>query len=435
MKRKLMNILLNWKDVQGNRLPMLVHGARQVGKTHTVMEFGQSCFMNVLYVNFEQEAGIIPFFDGDISPKRIIPMLEQYYHTKVNPAETLLFFDEIQACERALTSLKYFAENGPEYSVIAAGSLFRVAVNRSRFSFPVGKVQMVTLHPLDFEEFLWAKGKELLAMEIRRCFLENAVMNEQLHGEALRHYREYLVIGGMPAAVRASVETHPLMSDVEVRRTILNAYAADMTKYATPAESVKIRSAYESIPAQLAKENSKFQYKVIRSGGRASLYGDSIDWLIASGVVLKCIKCEQGFMPPVAYQDLSSFKLYMSDVGLLSAQSGITLKSLAGSEMKQFSGALTENYVAGALAAEGFDLHYWESKSQAEVDFLIVLHGYVIPVEVKAAENNRSRSLSVYMERYRPQMAIRISSKNFGFENGIKSVPLYAVFALEKESR
>ena len=198
---------------------------------------------------------------------------------------------------------------------------------------------------------------------------------------------------------------------------------------------MKIRSAYESIPAQLAKENSKFQYKVIRSGGRASLYGDSIDWLIASGVVLKCIKCEQGFMPPVAYQDLSSFKLYMSDVGLLSAQSGITLKSLAGSEMKQFSGALTENYVAGALAAEGFDLHYWESKSQAEVDFLIVLHGYVIPVEVKAAENNRSRSLSVYMERYRPQMAIRISSKNFGFENGIKSVPLYAVFALEKESR
>ena len=326
--------------------------------------------------------------------------------------------------------MKYFAENGPEYSVIAAGSLLGVAINRNRVSFPVGKVQMTTLYPLDFEEYLWAKGKTLLAEEIRRCFLDNSTMNEQLHREALMEYREYLVVGGMPAAVKASMETRPLMTDLEVRRTILNAYMADMSKYASPSESVKIRGAFESIPTQLAKENSKFQYKLIRSGGRSSLYGDSIDWLIASGVVLKCVKCEHGFMPPMAYQDLTSFKLYMCDVGLLSAQSGITLKSLTGSELNQFSGALTENYVAGALTAQGLDLHYWESNSRAEVDFLIVMDGSVIPVEVKAAENNRARSLSVYMERYKPQMAIRISSRNFGFENGIKSVPHYAVFAL-----
>lgn len=430
MKRKLTESLLKWKSQTDNRLPMLIYGARQVGKTYTVLEFGRTHFANVLYVNFEQEAGLIPYFDGDISPKRIISILEQYYQVKVNPAETLLFFDEIQICERALTALKYFAENGPEYSVIAAGSLLGVAVNRSRFSFPVGKVQMATLHPLDFEEFLWARGKTLLADEIRRCCVIDSALNEQLHREALMDYREYLVVGGMPAAVKASLEPQPLMTDLEVRRTILNAYTADMSKYASASESVKIRSAYESIPTQLAKENSKFQYKMIRSGGRASLFGDSIEWLVASGVVLKCVKCEQGFMPPVAYQDLSSFKLYMSDSGLLSAQAGITLKSLAGSEMNQFSGALTENYVAGALAAKGFDLYYWESKSTAEVDFLIVLNGSVIPVEVKAAENNRSRSLSVYMDRYKPEMAIRISSKNFGFENGIKSVPLYAVFAL-----
>ena len=430
MKRKLTENLLKWKDQTDNRLPMLIYGARQVGKTYTVFEFGRAHFTEVLYVNFEQEAGLIPYFDGDISPKRIISVLEQYYQKQVNPVETLLFFDEIQVCERALTALKYFAENGPEYSVIAAGSLLGVSVNRSRFSFPVGKVQMTTLHPLDFEEFLWAKGKTLLADEIRRSCMANSTMNEQLHREALIDYREYLVVGGMPAAVKASVEQQPLMTDLEVRRTILNAYTSDMSKYASPSESVKIRSAYESIPAQLAKENSKFQYKMIRSGGRASLFGDSIDWLVASSVVLKCVKCEQGFMPPMAYQDLSSFKLYMSDIGLLSAQSGITLKSLAGSEMNHFSGALTENYVAGALVAKGFDLHYWESKSKAEVDFLIVLNGSVIPVEVKAAENNRSRSLSVYMDRYKAEMAIRISSKNFGFENGIKSVPLYAVFAL-----
>ncbi|MDP3058671.1 MAG: DUF4143 domain-containing protein, partial [bacterium] len=291
-------------------------------------------------------------------------------------------------------------------------------------------VQMTTLHPLDFEEFLWAKGKTLLADEIRRSCKADSMLNEQLHREALIAYREYLVVGGMPAVVRASLEAQPLMTDLEVRRTILNAYTSDMSKYASPSESVKIRSAYESIPAQLAKENSKFQYKMIRRGGRVSLYGDSIDWLVASGVVLKCVKCEHGFMPPMAYQDLSSFKLYMSDIGLLSAQAGITLKSLAGPELNQFSGALAENYVAGALAAKGFDLHYWESKSKAEVDFLMVLNGSVIPVEVKAAENNRSRSLSVYTDRYKPEMAIRISSKNFGFENGIKSVPLYAVFAL-----
>ncbi len=430
MKRKLTDNLLNWKAQTAERLPMLIYGARQVGKTYTVLEFGRSHFANVLYVNFEQEAGLIPYFDGDITPKRIIAVLEQYYQTKVNAADTLLFFDEIQVCERALTALKYFAENGPEYSVIAAGSLLGVAVNRSRFSFPVGKVQMATLHPLDFEEFLWAKGKTLLADEIRRCCVADSALNEQLHREALLYYREYLVVGGMPAAVKASVERQSLMTELEVRRTILNAYTSDMSKYASPSESVRIRSAYESIPAQLAKENSKFQYKLIRSGGRASLYGDSIDWLIASGVVLKCVKCEHGFMPPMAYQDLSSFKLYMSDVGLLSAQAGITLQSLVGSEMNQFSGALTENYVAGALAAKGLDLHYWESKSKAEVDFLIVMNGGVVPVEVKAAENNRSRSLSVYMDRYKPQMAVRISSRNFGFENGIKSVPLYAVFAL-----
>jgi len=430
MKRKLTEHLMKWKAQREHRLPMLIYGARQVGKTFTVLEFGKEHYTNVLYVNFEQDMGLTPYFEGDISPGRIISVLEQYYQTKVTPDGTLLFFDEVQACERALTSLKYFAENAPEYSLVAAGSLLGVAVNRNRFSFPVGKVQMATLHPLDFEEFLWAKGKTLLADEIRRCCQTNEPIHDQLHREALAYYREYLVIGGMPAAVKASITPQSVMTEQEVRRSILNAYTADMTKYASPSESVKIQSAFESIPAQLAKENTKFQYKLIRSGGRASLYGDSIDWLIASGVVLKCVKCEQGLMPPVAYQDLSSFKLYMSDVGLLSARAGITLQSLGSADIHQFSGALTENYVAGALAARGFELNYWESKSSAEVDFLIVMDGSVVPVEVKAAENTRSRSLAVFMDRYKPQLALRFSARNFGFGNGIKSVPLYAVFAI-----
>lgn len=430
MQRKLTEQLLTWKNQTDHRLPMLIHGARQVGKTYAVLEFGKKHFADVLYVNFEQDVGLIPYFDGDISPRRIISVLEQYYQKQVNPSETLLFFDEIQVCERALTSLKYFAENGAAYFVVAAGSLLGVAVNRSQFSFPVGKVQMATLHPLDFEEFLWAKGKVLLADEIRHCCRENAALNGQLHQEALSLYREYLIVGGMPASVRASLETNPVQSDAEIRRAILNAYGSDMSKYASAAESVKIRSAFESIPSQLAKENSKFQYKLIRTGGRASLYGESIDWLIASGIVLKCVKCEHGYMPPMAYQDLSSFKLYACDVGLLSAQAGITLQSLSGTAMHPFSGALTENYVAEALTAKDLSLHYWESQSKAKVDFLIVLDGRVIPVEVKAAENNRSRSLAVFVDRYKPAMAIRISTRNFGFENGIKAIPLYAVFAL-----
>ncbi|MZQ99648.1 MAG: AAA family ATPase [Acidaminobacter sp.] len=430
MKRRMTEKLNIWKSQTTERLPLLIYGARQVGKTHIVLEFGHKQFANVIYVNFEQDPGLIPYFEGDIAPKRIINVLEKYYQKPIHAEDTLIFFDEIQVCERALTSLKYFAESGPEYYVIAAGSLLGVAVNRSKFSFPVGKVQMETLYPLDFEEFLWARGQALLADEIKRCCDLSLAINDHLHKEALTAYKEYLIVGGMPAAVKASIAIVPSLTEVEVRRAILNAYIADMAKYATSAESVKIKSAFESIPTQLAKENSKFQYKLIKSGGRAALYGDSIDWLVASCVVLKCIKCDHGFMPLMAYQDLSSFKLYMSDIGLLSAQSGITLQSLADNSLNQFSGALTENYVAQALTAKGFTLHYWNSKNTAEVDFLIVWNGSVIPVEVKAAENNRSRSLTVYTERYKPQMAIRISSRNFGFENGIKSIPLYAIFAL-----
>ena len=430
MERKLTSRLLKWKKHQGERLPLLIYGARQVGKTHTVMEFGREHFDQVLYVNFEQDTGLLPYFEGDLSSQRILFVLEQYYQIKINASGTLLFFDEIQQCERALTALKYFAESAPEYYVVAAGSLLGVALNRSRFSFPVGKVQMETLYPLDFEEFLWAKGKQLLALEVRRCMADQTPVAASLHNEALMLFREYLIVGGMPAAIKASLMVDPIMTELEVKKAILNAYAADMSKYASASESVKIRSAFNSIPAQLAKENKKFQYKLIQSGARASLFGESIDWLTASGVVLKCIKCEHGLMPLMAYQDLSSFKLYMGDVGLLSAQAGITLQSLTGSEINLFKGALAENYVAQALTAKGFELHYWASKSSAEVDFLIVWDGTVVPVGVKAAENNRSRSLSVYVDRYKPTLSLRVSSKNFGFERGIKSIPLYAIFAL-----
>ncbi len=430
MKRKITEKLLKWKNQQQNRMPMLIYGARQVGKTYAVQEFGRRNYNSMVYVNFELETGIIPYFDGAISPERIIKILEQYFHINMEVSDTLIFFDEIQLCERALTSLKYFAEMAPEYHIIAAGSLLGVVINRNKFSFPVGKVIIEFMHPLDFEEFLWAKGKDLLAGNIRSHFHDNSQMSEILHKDALAEYNDYLVTGGMPAVVGTHVANQAVINEREMKELILNAYIADMAKYATSTESIRIKGSYDSIPAQLAKENKKFQYKMIKSGARASLFGESIDWLVSSGIVLRCIKCEQGYMPPVAYQDLSSFKLYMNDTGLLSARAGITLQSLLSPEINQFSGALAENYVACALAANGYTLLYWESKGVAEVDFLIVKEGYVIPVEVKAAQNTKAKSLMIYKEKYSPLYVIKISSRNFGFENGIKSVPLYAVFAV-----
>ena len=428
MKRKITERLLRWKNQTTDKMPILINGARQVGKTYAILEFGREYYKNVVYVNFELDANIIPYFEGSISPEKIVKVLEQFYDTKINLDDTLIVFDEIQASERALTSLKYFAELAPEYNIVAAGSLLGVAINRNKFSFPVGKVYIESMHPLDFEEFLWAKGKDLLIEQIKTNYKKNTPMPEILHNEALEEYYDYIITGGMPAVVKTHLAEDAFISESEIKNSILNAYISDMSKYATSTESVKIRGAYNSIPAQLAKENKKFQFKLIKSGARASLFGESIDWLISAGLVLKCVRCEQGYMPPSAYQDLASFKLYMSDVGLLAAKTGVTLNSLASTEMNQYKGALTENYVACALASNGYELMYWESKGTAEVDFLIVKDGKVIPIEVKSAENTKSKSLAIFKEKYQPEYVIRASTKNFGFENGIKSVPLYGVF-------
>jgi predicted AAA+ superfamily ATPase len=430
MRRKVIEKLLNWKARKQDRMPILINGARQVGKTYAIMEFGREYYKNLVYINFELEAGIIPYFEGSISPEKIIKTLERYYRTAIIPEETLIVFDEIQACERALTSLKYFTEIAPEYHVIAAGSLLGVAINRNKFSFPVGKVFIENMFPLDFEEFLWSKGKDLLSEQIRFHYNDNSQMPEILHREAMEEYFHYQITGGMPAVVKIHISQNPDLTEKEIKDLIISAYISDMAKYSSSSESLKIRGAYDSIPVQLAKENKKFQYKLIKSGARASLFGESIEWLTNSGVVLKCKKCEHGYMPPSAYQDLSSFKLYMNDVGLLASKVGMTLQSIGTNENKQFSGVVTENYVACSLVASGNELMYWESNGIAEVDFLIIKDGRVIPVEVKAGENTKSKSLMVYKEKYKPSYAIRISSKNFGFENNIKSVLLYSVFAI-----
>ena len=431
MERKLTQRLLAWKNQPEGSLPLLLYGARQVGKTYLIEQFAAQHYEDFLPVNFERSPAMQTLFDGDISPERIIRLLEAHRGRPVVPHKTLIFFDEIQVCERALTSLKYFAECATRYHVVAAGSLLGVVIHRENYSFPVGKVAMEFLRPLDFEEFLMALDKKALVEEIRHSFVNNLPLAPVLHEQTLDLLHIYWIVGGMPAAVAQYLKTGSLPAVAEIQTAILNAYIADMAKYATAVESVKIRTAFDSIPAQLAKENRKFQYKVIKKGASASHFGVAIDWLCASGMVHKCRRIDQGTAPLAAVADLSAFKLYMADTGLLSAKSGFGLGNLSV-DAGPFKGAVAENYCAQSFAAQGHELYYWESPSVAEVDFVLQRNGQIVPVEVKSGEHVRSKSLASYMQKYKPPYAIRLSAKNFGFADGIRSVPLYAAFLLDR---
>lgn len=430
MKRKLETVLAAWKEKSSDRKPLIIAGARQVGKTYLLRKFGENYFHNVVYINLETNRKAASYFDDNIQPDRLVRYLEAAAGEHIIPGETLLILDEIQSCERALTSLKYFCEELPELCVAAAGSLLGVAIHREHYSFPVGKVESLTLYPLDFEEYLWARGKEFLSKEIRNAYDNMEKLPAALHQEAVEFYREYLLIGGMPGCINAFMKRGSFLDLQLVQQEILDNYIADMAKYASNPDSVKIRACYNSIPAQLAKENKKFQYKVVQKGGSATIFGASIEWLSLAGVVLKCQRINQAYEPLPAYADLSAFKLYMGDVGLLTMKSGISMQTVLSGEGNMFMGAVTENYVAQQLKARGYDLFYWESSSTAELDFVLQKGSRIFGIEVKKGEHVRSRSLSVFVNTYKPDFSIRLSLKNFGEKDGLKSVPLYAAFCI-----
>jgi len=432
MERKIVNSLLEWKN-SDVRKPLLLYGARQVGKTYSCLMFGKSHYKNVAYFNFEDAKDLAAVFEQDLDPERIVRVLSARISLSIFKNDTLIIFDEIQACERALTSLKYFCENAPEYHIIAAGSLLGVALKREKYSFPVGKVDMLTLYPLDFEEFLWATENRELSSLIR----EHAKTFNPfpLHQLALDWYRKYLVIGGLPAVVAEYMRTFDYQFVYSVQKSLNDAYIADMAKYATPQETQKIMSAWSSIPGQLAKENHKFQYKLIKSGARANEYEVPIEWLRSAGMVHKCQMSSEGKLPLSAYTDSGYFKLYMMDTGLLCSKFNVPASAIIDVEMTSdgFRGALAENYVMQALISNGIDPYYWNSDGKAEVDFIYQdRRGQVIPIETKSSDNVRSKSLVHFIKKYNPPFSIRISAKNFGFENGLKSIPLYAAFCLEK---
>ena len=432
MERKMSKKLLDWKNNK-EKTPLILYGARQVGKTYTILSFGKENYKNVAYINFEDNTEISKIFEQDLEVERIIKELSVKLGITILEEDTLIFFDEIQACERALTSLKYFAESKTKYHVVAAGSLLGIAINRQKYSFPVGKVKMLTLYPLDFEEFLWALDKKDLANMIRQAFSEDKEFS--LHSLANQYYRLYLAIGGMPRAILEYKEKQDMDFVTAILKDINNSYIADMAKYASTTETTKIMAVYNIISAQLAKENRKFQYKLIKSGARAYEYEIAINWLNASGIINQCTKIKEGKLPLSAFIEPESFKIYMSDVGLLCNKFGIpaNIVIVENDNMNDFKGALAENYVCNSLVQCGLKPYYWESNGKAEVDFVVQdKEGNIIPIEVKSSIHTRSKSLNVFKSLYKIPYSIRISTKNFGFENDIKCIPLYSVFCLDK---
>ena len=431
MYRKIMNFLEQWMNSR-HRKPLILQGARQVGKTYSILEFGRTHYENVAYFNFETNPKLNETFEESISPDYLIPILSHMAGQTIVREKTLIVFDEVQLCERALTSLKYFCEDAPDYHIIVAGSLLGVAVNRTKFSFPVGKVDMKTLHPMDMEEFLLACGETALAEQIRQCFADNAPLPSALHDAAMELYRQYLVVGGMPECVLQFAETRDYILVRHTQDTILTSYLNDMSKYNNVNEIKKTRLAYDNITTQLSRKNTRFQYKLIKKGGRASEFENAIEWLCLSGIVSQVYRVDQIKKPLENYRDIDAFKIYVSDLGLLCAKKDLAANDILYmvDEINDFKGGMAENYVNVQLTINGYHTYYWESQRGAEIDFVIQREGCLIPIEVKSADNTRAKSLKVYMETYKPAYAIKLSAKNFGFEDGKKTVPLYAAFCI-----
>lgn len=432
MHRKIMADLLLWKQDK-NRKPLVMQGARQVGKTYALLAFGREQYENVAYFNFEANLLLCETFNENIHPDYLLPLLSHLSGETIIREKTLVIFDEVQACERALTSLKYFCEEAPDVHVIAAGSLLGVAVQRKEYSFPVGKVDLMTMHPMNLEEFLWAMGEEDLVRQIRICYEKNQPMPAVLHEAAMALYRQYLVVGGMPEVVLQYANTRDFNLIRNLQHNILQSYLNDMSKYSTTAEVRKTRQTFDSLAVQLSKENTRFQYKLVKKGGRAAEFEGAIEWLVLSGIIHQVFRVEQGKKPLHNYRDIDTFKTFLADLGLLAALMDLRAEDVlfASDSINDYKGGLVENYAQTQLAAGGHNTYFWSSDRSAEVDFVIQLSGQLIPIEVKSADNTRAKSLKVYMDAYKPAYAIKLSAKHFGYENSIKTLPLYAAFCIQ----
>ena len=438
MYRKIYKKLLDWKNAL-ERKPLMLLGARQVGKTYIIEEFCKNEFLKFKKVNLFQDKQIVSLYqDNTLSSDEKYNYLKTLLEFDLDMPDTVLFIDEIQECEELISELKYFCEVHNNVIIICAGSLLGVKLKRTKMSFPVGKVKMLSMYPMDFEEFLIALDKKMLLDEIRNCFENNKMMNEALHNLALTYYRYYLICGGMPESVKnfISVNCDIVKYDSSIKKDIIEAYLKDMKKYVSNLnEALKIEKVYNSIPKQISNESKKFQFSKIEKNAKSRDYELPLDWLDAASLVLASYRVSLPEKPLAAYKEDDTFKLFINDIGLLNYMLKIRLADILDDDLSLFKGAFVENYVANQLAANGIDLYYWLSDGIAEIDFLLYNDDGIIPIEVKAANNTQSKSLKTYMEKFKPNYAIRISTKNFGYnaETKIKSIPLYAVFCLKND--
>lgn len=426
MYRTALEDLHRWGKKQ-NKKPLIIRGARQVGKTWLMQEFGKLAYADTAYINFDNNQQMNSLFNADLDLTRIITGLELYVGQKIDPASTLLIFDEIQEVPKALTSLKYFHENAPQYSIICAGSLLGVALHPGT-SFPVGKVEFLDLYPLSFIEYLIASGNDSYAQLLQDGDHAMTANFRQLYMDQLKYY---YYVGGMPEAVSAFVETQDFNQAREIQQQILSAYEQDFSKHA-PAEIVpRIRMLWDSIPAQLAKENKKYIYGLIKQGARAREYEMALLWLTDCGLAHRVQRVTTPKLPLKAYEDLKAFKLFLLDVGLLSCMVRLTQRTLLeGNQLfNEFRGALTEQFVLQQLKTiKELNTYYWTNdRGSAEIDFLIDNGEDVIPVEVKAEQNLKAKSLQSYHERFKPRLSIRASMADYKEEGWLINVPLYAV--------
>ena len=426
MYRTAIEKLYKWKDGK-HRKPLIIEGARQVGKTWLMKEFGSKAYAETVYINFDSNSGMAELFAADLDTDRLIMGLELFTGRKINPDRTLLIFDEVQEVPRALSSLKYFYENAPQYHIICAGSLLGIALHQGT-SFPVGKVDFLNLYPLSFKEFLMATEKERFASLLDKQDYSMVTSFKQSYIDALK---QYYFVGGLPEAVLRFAEEKDFNEVRSIQKRILTAYEQVFSKHAPNEIVPKIRMIWNSIPSQLAKENKKFVYGLVREGGRAKEYETAIMWLSDCGLVHKVSRVNAAGFPLKAYEDLKSFKLYMVDVGLLGCMTGLSQQTLLDGNnlFAEFKGALTEQYVCQQLKTiEDLGVYYYtNNRGSCEVDFVIDVGNQIVPVEVKAEVNLKAKSLKTYRDKYSPGISIRTSMADYKKEEWLVNLPLYAV--------
>ena len=426
MYRTAIEKLLKWKQSK-NRKPLIIQGARQVGKTWLMREFGRQAYADTVYINFDSNSRLKELFSSDLDTERLIMGLELYIGHKIDPNNSLLIFDEVQEVPRALSSLKYFYEDAPQYHIICAGSLLGIALHQGT-SFPVGKVDFLKLYPLSFKEFLIASGKKRFSDLLDKKDFQMITSFKQTYIDALK---QYYFVGGMPEAVQDFIENKDFNNVREIQKRILNAYEQDLSKHAPNEIVPRLRMLWNSIPSQLAKENKKFIYGLVREGARAKDYETALMWLSDCGLVHKVNRVNTATIPLRAYEDLKAFKLFIVDVGLLGCMAGLSQRTLLdGNDLFiEFKGALTEQYVCQQLKTlQDLDIYYYTNdRGSCEVDFVIDTGEMIIPIEVKAEVNLKAKCLKTYKDRFSPKLSVRTSMADYKNEGWLINLPLYAI--------